>query len=275
MAAWSNYPNGVLFSPSTSYPNYDEPIQGGAPNCSCIAGMSSLAWVYPFIIKQNMAMNQVIFPAAGAIQQDAQIWLDSGNFVYARDLFSPAPSNEIWPSLLEKGYAKLIQGTASGAQPNMAAANWNNFSLAPLVSMTGWNADVTNIGAGLDVASKLGSYCWWSNNSAQTKFPGIAWTANAAGTNPGGQIFQNHSYSILGLYNDAAGQIWVILRDPKRTGAPAGALTIGTWTLSHANYYRGSGPYNSANILVPLINGTFGITTDSFKALFAGFGFVR
>jgi hypothetical protein len=284
MPAWSNYANGVLFAPSTAYPNYDEPIMGNAPNCSCIASMSSYAWTSPQVLKlQRLSnMTQIIFPNAGTVQMTSLLWLEGGNFVYSRDLYSPASNYEIWPSLYEKAYKKIIQGiTTSLPEPNMAEANWYNFSLTPLQYMTGWAPDLTNL-AGMSVGAvetKLGSCCEWdANNSAQTKYPGIAWTAAAAGTNPAGQIYQNHSYSILGLYSDAAGQKWVILRDPKRTpGNPAGALNLpnGVWPVYYGWYNKGIGKINPHNITVPLSNGTFGITTTTFKNLFSAFGFVR
>src|SRR5271157_1386288 len=109
---WNTYPGGVLFvSPSNQM--WDDPIQGAAPDCSCIAGMAALAWVDPPLIQQNLlnALNgtqcTLYNPGQYNQQQTQNLCLNAaGNLTYAKS----KNANEVWPAFYEKAYAKLVQG---------------------------------------------------------------------------------------------------------------------------------------------------------------------
>jgi hypothetical protein len=277
---WKNYPNGVLWATRNGAGNpvvpkiyYDDPVQGpGMRNCSCIAGMSSLAWVYPAKIMGNLALNGATFKN-GRVPFTSALWLDeNNNFTYARSFEAPAPWYEIWPALYEKGYAKYVVNDLDAAhEPNMdlTTVTWGTPGLEPLVAMTGWAAEsniVDKNAASQTILNKITGYCAAAGAQGVSvmKYPGVAWTLSDPAT--------AHTYSILGLY-----QNYVILRDPLRpANAPAGSLVGNVWTVNQPTYFRGA-PQVPAQAPQPLslTNGTFGMTVDTFKATFFAYGVVK
>jgi hypothetical protein len=266
---WNDYPGAQNYVPA---PMWDDPVQGAGHNCTCIASMASLAWVDPIFINQNLtALTQAYFyqPARTPQLQTAKLWLnDAGQLVYARSK-DTAANKELWPAFYEKAFAKSVQGIAdANTNPVMDGPPqaWLNFSTTPLYKMTGWK----NNGAyGATQTGVLAYFCTPIDanlHTAQTTCPGIAWTGGAAA----------HSYSILGLYQDAQGT-WVILRDPLRDGAilpPKPKPAAGTVAFSQDVYVNGIGQGNVRNTQVSLAAGTFGMKITDFQTYFAAFGFV-
>jgi hypothetical protein len=281
-ATWKSYPNGTLWAtrnanviPKVPDVYYDDPVQGsGIKNCSCIAGMASLAWVYPTKIKENLGLTTAKFQN-GTAAMTSLLWLgDNNNFTYARSFEAPAPLNEIWPALYEKGFAKYVVNDLDPAQlpePNMnlTAAQWGTPGLVPLVAMTGWapESNITQNATADAILNKIkNDYCVGpdANGVSVMKYPGVAWTLNNPDT--------AHTYSILGVY-----QNYILIRDPLRpANAPAGSLTGNVWTVNQPTYNRGA-PKSPAQAAQPLSlnNGTFGMLKENFKNTFYAYGVVK
>ena len=269
MAGWNDYPGAQLFVPA---PMWDDPVQGAAKNCSCIAGMVSLAWVAPQFVSQNLTASTQAYlykPAKILQQQTSKLWLDdAGKLVYVRSKDSAAPTNELWPAYYEKAYAKFVQNIANiDTNPVMTGGpeTWLNFSTTPLYKMTGWTNNPTYNGTQTDILESFCTPISAQLKTAQTTCPGIAWTAGATA----------HSYSILGLYQDASK--WVILRDPLREGAALpnkGRPQAASVTFATDTYINGTSKGLPKNIAVPLSSGTFGMSIADFKTYFTAFGFV-
>ena len=107
------------------------------------------------------------------------------------------------------------------------------------------------------------SYCdGYVNNSAQTMFPGIAWTGA-------------HTFSILGVNN--AGGKWIIVRDPMANNGykPAGTLGAANWNVTHRNYNAGAAIPGTASVMaIPLANGIYGVNAANFTGFVTNFAFV-
>lgn len=283
-ATWKDYPNGILWATRNGTVNpkvptvyYDDPVQGpGIRNCSCIAGMASLAWVYPTQIMSNLTLTSATFKAGAKATMTSKLWLDdNNNFTYARSFEAQASLNEIWPALYEKGYAKYVVNDLDAAQlpePNMAltATQWKTPGLEPLVAMTGWTPESNIIDKNASsslILNKITSYCSAPPDTqgiSVMKYPGVAWTLNNPET--------AHTYSVLGIY-----QNYILIRDPLRpANAPAGSLTGNVWTVNQPTFNRGvaKNPAQAAQPL-SLTNGTFGMTIDNFKTFFYAYGVVK
>ncbi|HVP93902.1 MAG TPA: hypothetical protein VMS89_01885 [Methanoregulaceae archaeon] len=299
---WMPYPNATLFDTT---PVVDDPWMGAAANCSCIAGMASLAWVYPQWILQNLfADYSANFfspnPAAQPLPQTNNLYQNaSGGLKYAKS----RTSTEYWPSYYEKSYKKLLLGiVAKNNEPNMDG-DWNNLSAYAMARMTGWNDSGNQAipGTAADIWNALKAICAPLSSpggantfSAQTKYPAIAITKSNGnpGLNLDREPYASHSYSLLGLYQDAGSNQYVILRDPKSSDVtwPAtpnsyALLNNSPWVVTYANYDRRNprqpiaGTVTTKNIA--LNNWIFGLKITStnpndftFQKLFNTFAYI-
>ena len=298
---WKPYANAKLNDPVNSLPTFDDPWMGAATNCSCIAGMASLAWVYPQLIMQNLGVDYSVSfynpaPPTQPIPQTNQLYQDgTGSLKYAKS----RTATEFWPSFYEKAYKKLLIPVYNLNEPDMAG-DWHNLSAYPMVRMTGWT-DSTNqaipgtadqIWTALTaICAPLESPAGPGTNSAQTKYPALAFTKNAAaGLTDTKEPYTSHSYSILGLYQDANNK-YVILRDPKAsnvvwndpTPKTYALLTSSPWKVKHANYnkLRQAIAGSQGIIDIALNNWIFGLKIASananeytFQNLFSSFAYI-
>jgi hypothetical protein len=300
---WKAYPNANLFD---SLPIVDDPWMGAGANCSCIAGMSSIAWVYPQLLAQNISADYSVSffnpaPPTQPVPQTTNLYQDStGALKFAKS----RTSTEFWPSFYEKAYKKLLTGVyGKDVEPDMNG-NWNNISAYAMVRMTGWT-DSTNkaiTGTAADVWNALKTMCsplespaGGGTYSAQTKYPALAFTKPAGdGLTATNEPYISHSYSILGLYQDAGNNQYVILRDPKASNVswnqlPAPKkyplLTNSPWKVKYANYNRLRQPIAGTPTTkdVALNNWIFGLkvaSTDpneapyTFQNLFSSYAYI-
>jgi hypothetical protein len=282
--AWNSYPNQKIFNPTPNlanpigtFPQYLDPVQGNCNNCHLIAALSSLAWVFPQKIVQsiartaNPAVDQVTFynPVVNVLMNET-VWTQANQYLYTRS--ADYQSGELWPALYEKAYAKLLLGQIAQlpdpADPG--TIGWGAKSISPLQRISGYGgagqyATGEAFPAGgpyADWFDVIRSYCdSYVNNSAQTMFPGIAWTGA-------------HTFSILGVNN--AGGKWIIVRDPlaNNSNKPAGTLGAANWNVSHSNYNAGHIiPGTTAAMAIPLANGIYGVSAAAFKGFVTNFAF--
>jgi hypothetical protein len=281
---WNIYPGGQIYNPQpnpadqiNTYPRYLEPVQGSCDNCHLVAALSSLAWVNPQKIVASLArtadpsVDQVAFNNQN-VQMYEKVWIDGITYKYTRS--SEYPTGELWPALYEKGYVKLLnaQYNKDPEPPDPGTVNWGAKSVVPLQRISvGYGAlgqYLTNEafpkgGPYADWFDVIQTYCdAYVNNSAQAKYPGIAWSGV-------------HTFSILGLSNK--GGKWIIVRDPmvNDNKKPAGTFGDANWTVSHKNYNVGAAiPGTTATIVVPLANGIFGVSAANFAGFVTNFAFV-
>ncbi|MEI6292209.1 MAG: hypothetical protein WCP36_00905 [Methanomicrobiales archaeon] len=254
---WKAYPNAKINDPVNTLPTVDDAWMGAAANCSCIAGMASIAWVYPQSINQNLLADYSAkfyspAPTTQPIPQTANLYQDgNGALKYAKS----RTSTEFWPSFYEKAFKKLLTGVyGKDTEPDMTG-DWHNISAYAMSRMTGW-ADSTNLaipGTAANIWTALKNICaplespgGANTLSAQTKYPALAFTkSSGAGLTATNEPYTSHSYSILGIYQDAAGSQYVILRDPKASDVTWNTLpspkkypklTTSPWVVKYANY---------------------------------------
>jgi len=142
---WKAYPNAKINDPVSTLPTVDDAWMGAAANCSCIAGMASIAWVYPQSISQNISADYSAkfynpAPTTQPIPQTTNLYQDgNGALKYAKS----RTSTEFWPSFYEKAFKKLLTGVyGKDTEPDMTG-DWHNISAYAMSRMTGWT-DSTN-----------------------------------------------------------------------------------------------------------------------------------
>jgi hypothetical protein len=239
--AWTDYvdyPNGVYLSGT---PHPDDVVQGCVPDCYYLASLYSTAWVKPATITdQKPPFNFTFYyppgtpdntsafpiPAPGITVDKAQLPLkkitqpDSSvayNFVYAR---STTPSNEIWPSVFEKAYAKFIGVRSADGDldhPDISQIGEGS-AFQTLVNLTGLNLvldDKTsltaNYSSGDDIFTTIQSKMCTAGVKKAAK-PGVAYTYRN-GPYSDDKLVANHTYSILGWHQENS-KNYIVLRNP-------------------------------------------------------------
>jgi len=258
-----------------------DPVQGALGDCYFIAALASVAWARPYVIaqrnratgkKQNEFVDMIEFYKSGKwtkVEVSELMPLTSpGNiFMYARS----AETGEIWPAVYEKAYAKW-RTNDSGDQPNYnpIAGGDPVGALQTLTGLTPTYISTSSLSAH-EIWQKVRANCI----SMKTFNPMVAWTYGSAPSPAvnynNAHLAANHAYSILG-WQYANNQEYIVLRNP--WGSYEATLNVdgGTWTAWDQPYYGGLGWWRP--IPMSTNDGIFSLRSDTFKAYFAGFGWV-
>lgn len=263
-------PTGYTWADAGRYfnevPELTDPCQRGS-NCYFVAALSAVAWTNPEVIvhstKPSGPANQDFVcliklhqapdkPLGSKNQATATVQVSekllvtsSGDVAYCHSM----ESNEIWPGVYEKAYAKWltrnttdkpdITATWNGSVPwraVMQITGWQNLGKHSPRSMTNedlWSFVMAETNGGSDA------------NFGATRYPMVAATVDSAsetvdGTAFNGDVVANHAYTVVGLAT-IGGERHIVLRNPwgnnhpsAMTGAAAGkvwnARVYSTWT---------------------------------------------
>jgi hypothetical protein len=259
-----------------------DPVQGALGDCYFIAALSSVAWARPYVIAQrNRAtgpgqmqfVDMIEFYTNGAwkkVEVTELLPMNSpGNlYIYARS----SEAGEIWPAVYEKAYAKWRTNDA-GDMPNYNPIAGGD-PVGAMQQLTG--LPPTYIGT-----SGLSAHDIWqkvraNSISMKTFNPMVAWTY---GTSPSpdvnynnAHLVANHAYSILG-WNYLNNAEYIVVRNPWATYEGILNVAGGIWTAWDQPYYGGNGWWRP--IPMATLDGIFALRSDTFKAYFAGFGWVK
>jgi len=280
-ASWND--PGHFFHEATEF---FDPIQGAVANCYFIAALSAVAWAMPYQIKhltraigtgQQQFTNVIRFyrpDSGGQVDKEVEVTdavplsTATNGFIYARS----SETDEIWPSVYEKAFAKFVTGH-QGDRPDITATGWGDCVLAT-AQLTGGKRSYyyTN--------SKSPAELWdlvrENSRGGRTFNPMTAWTYSSGEASEkkivyaDANIVASHCYTILGwAYRSAPPlyQKYIILRNPWGNTEATTSTLSGTITLYDISWWR---PINLA-----LIDGTFAITNDAFKTYFAGMGVAK
>jgi hypothetical protein len=261
-----------------------DPVQGALGDCYFIAALASVAWARPYVIAQRTR-------ATGPKQQDFVDMIEfyegtkatkvevaellpliaPGNtYIYARS----SETGEIWPAIYEKAYAKWRTHDA-GDKPNYAPLAGGDpvGAMSQLTGLTAYYQGNAALAAH-DIWQKVRAHCI----SLKTFDPMVAWTYGTAPSPDvkydSAHLVANHAYSVFG-WQYVKNQEYIILRNPWGTmEATLNVIDTGNWVAWDAPYYGGSGFWRT--IGMPIKNdGIFALRADTFKAYFAGFGWVK
>ncbi len=234
---------------------YNEPVQGCCGDCYFVAALSSVAWAapaqlnnYPTITFRNPAtgLNSSVTLATDTLPVDT-----ANALIYAR-----SSSGKTWPMLYEKAFARWKNCSLIGGDPDH-----------PDISQISGGAGIFGLMSVSRYANKA-EFLTSANNiltsiqkiaTGKTKYPSVAWTHNLV--NPPAGILNDHTYSILGFYNNN-----VVLRNPVTALAePADSIKAGVWNAS---------PGVSINLAIAN-DGIFALSAADFNRYFYGFGYVN
>ncbi len=269
---------GRFFNEGTEF---FDPVQGAVANCYYIAALSAVAWSKPFQIAQmtraigsgqQSFVDMVRFykpDSGGALDKQIEVTesvpqTSGGNFIYARS----SETDEIWPAVYEKAYAKLKTGTTTD-HPDITATAWGDCVWAT-AQLTGGHRYY------YDTASRSDDTLWnlvrANSLSYKTFNPMTAWTystGEAADRHlnySSATIVASHCYTVLGwaYYNNRK---YIVLRNPwGNTEATVATLNNNIW-MYDISWWR---PIN-----LNIVDGTFAMEAWAFKAYFAGIGVAK
>jgi hypothetical protein len=293
---WYDYPGGVYVSPAAA--QFEDPVQGGVPDCYFLAALSSWAWVNPSNIKKPSAPYNMTFwypPHTEKNTSDIFVSSTTGfrtstlplkeitpptpdqpgvyKFIYAR---SVTPPNELWPALYEKAYAAFKGVPSSDGDPDHPDISQigEGSPFLALMNLTGKNLaldDTTSLttsytGDGIYTKIKT-SMCGGGKKATK---PGVAFTYRTLATaGADGQLIANHTYSVLGVHTQNS-KNYIVLRnpfgqtcckDPKMYDTP-GILATGAWGVAGFPY------------TLERDDGIFGLQADIFQSTFEAFNWV-
>lgn len=277
-------PNGTWSDPGRFFnegTEFFDPIQGAVANCYYIAALSAVAWAKPYLIAQRtraigsgqqqfVDMIRFYKPDSGGVL-DKEIEVTEsipltmgGNFIYA----SSSETEEIWPAVYEKAYAKLKTGI-SGDHPDITATAWGDCVWAT-AQLTGGKRYYYNTPS--YSADDLWNLVRANSVSYRTFNPMTTWTyssGDATGKKivyADATIVASHCYTVLGwaYHNDRK---YIVLRNPwGNTEATVATLNSTIW-MHDISWWR---PINLA-----AVDGTFAMEAWAFKTYFAGLGVVK
>ena len=257
-----------------------DPVQGAVANCYYIAALSALAWSMPYQIAQqtratgpgqNQFFDRVTFykpDSQGQVDRAIEVsetvpktaW---GGPIYCRS----SETDEAWPAIYEKAFAKLVTGTTTD-HPDITATAWGDCVRAT-AQLTGGSR------AYYDTASRTADQLWTllrSNCLSYRTFrPMTAWTYGSGADAPdhvdysAANVVGSHCYTVLGwAYRNC--QRYILLRNPwGSTEATVGSLDATVYAYD-VSWWR---PITLKNV-----DGTFAMEIATFKKYFAGFGVV-
>lgn len=257
-----------------------DPVQGAVANCYYIAALSAVAWSTPYRIAQqtratgvgqSQFYNRITFykpDSNGQVDREIEVTdtvprTSSGGYIYARS----SESDEAWPSIYEKAFAKLKTGTSTD-HPDITATGWGDCVWAT-AQLTGGSR------AYFDTASRSADQLWNTLRSNclsyRTFRPMTAWTYGSGADAPdhvdysAANVVGSHCYTVLGwAYRDC--KRYILLRNPwGSTEATVGALDATVYAYD-VSWWR--------PIALKDTDGTFAMEISTFKKYYAGFGVV-
>ena len=258
-----------------------DPIQGAVANCYYIAALSAVAWAMPYRIRhltratgqnQDRFTNMIQFfkpDSGGQIDKEIEVTdtvpLNSwGGFLYARS----SETDEIWPAVYEKAYAKLTTGTTTD-HPDILSTAWGDCVWAT-AQLTGGRREYHNTAD--NTADALWNQVRANSLSRRTFNPMTAWTYSSGDAAPkkvvyaDGNVVASHCYTILGWdYRD--GRKYIILRNPWGNTEATVQTLAGTAWLWDISWWR---PIDLA-----VMDGTFAVEASAFKQYWAGLGVAK
>ena len=256
-------------------------IKGAVANCYYIAALSAVAWAMPYRIRhltratgqnQDRFTNMIQFfkpDSGGQIDKEIEVTdtvpLNSwGGFLYARS----SETDEIWPAVYEKAYAKLTTGTTTD-HPDILSTAWGDCVWAT-AQLTGGRREYHNTAD--NTADALWNQVRANSLSRRTFNPMTAWTYSSGDAAPkkvvyaDGNVVASHCYTILGWdYRD--GRKYIILRNPWGNTEATVQTLAGTAWLWDISWWR---PIDLA-----VMDGTFAVEASAFKQYWAGLGVAK
>lgn len=278
-------PNGTWSDPGQFFneaAEFFDPIQGSVANCYYIAALSAVAWAMPYHIRHltratgtmNQRFTNMIrfykVDSGGKIDKEIEVTdtvplnSSSGNFIYCRS----SEDGEIWPAIYEKAYAKFKTGI-SGDHPDITATAWGDCVRATAELTGGTRTYYENSNFSAD---ELWSLVRSNSRGGRTFNPMTAWTYSSGTASKkkivygDANIVASHCYTILGwAYRNR--RKYIILRNPWGN-TEAGVQTLdATIFLYDISWWR--------PISLTVVDGTFALEAEAFKAYFAGMGVVK
>lgn len=226
---WEVYPNGSYLRTR----KFDDPLQGACDSCICIASLSSMAWTNSqFYDNSNPVANiggynyyQFKFYPNNlekTVRVSERLCLDGGTQRFA----SSREANELWPSLYEKAYAAFINNGRNNVLPgtDVFVMGGVNFGKNGVVTLSELSRRACQEKSVSDFADGSAAYNY-INSKTPTSKPMIAWSPTGSGSADG--ITYNHTYSVLGVYNNSH----IVLRDPKRGAVEPSSYVLNSGTI--------------------------------------------
>ncbi|MBE8232436.1 MAG: hypothetical protein HAW67_01785 [Endozoicomonadaceae bacterium] len=246
----------------------NDPIQGYLGDCYFIAALSSVAWARPYVIvnmvrpsgwgNEESPIHRTLFYKNGSgsaqavdVSEKVPVSKTSHGWVYAKSL----DSNEIWPAVMEKAYAKWKTGNTTD-YPNYAPIAGGDPVMSCAELIRGRRTYKSNSQFS---ANNLWSFVRSHSLSRRTINPMVAWTSK---NYPNAKVVGGHAYSVLG-WDYYKGEKYIVLRNPWGTHHATLDTRSGKWYAYQESYYAG----------VELNrNGVFSMKIDTFKRYFQGIG---
>ncbi len=266
---------GEFFNDVTEF---SDPIQGAVGNCYFIAALTAVAWADPYrIIHRNRAtgtsesarVNAIQFYSKGGgknapsklveVSDLTVVRSSNSNPIYCRS----RDSNEIYPALYEKAFAKWILKTNSDKPDVTKTAFGDPVKATAQIN----NKKAVYYNTGSRTGDQLYSIVRENSMSYKTIHPMTAWTYGSSKDYTGTNVVGNHAYTILGwAYKN--NKKYIVLRNPWGVTEPAGLNTYqGVLSFFDKSFWR---PVNMVGN-----DGVFAIEANSFKNLFAGLGVAK
>ncbi|OPY36934.1 MAG: hypothetical protein A4E35_01774 [Methanoregula sp. PtaU1.Bin051] len=217
------YPGWVYMSGAS--PGIDDSVQGCTPDCYYLASVCSLAWVNPSAIKRltlNFPLTIPFYIPPHTVDNPGDQFLEDPQTVDSADLYlrkeddvytfvharSTTPSNEIWPAIYEKAYAKflgipLVDGNAD--HPDISQIGQGSaFTVLQNLTKTRLVLDeqsslTSSYNDGDAVYTKIQSSLCLGQKKAQR--PAVSFTRQDLECDED-KLVANHAYSVLGVQTE-------------------------------------------------------------------------
>ena len=262
-------------------PEFDDPIQGNVGDCYLIAAMSGVAWTRPYAITNRAAhssfgddespKHKFTFYNPGGDKTGTTVEVSekvlvnttgsTPQWIYAcsRD------TNETWPAVLEKAYAKWRSG-ASGDCPNMETLK-SGVAAAAAIALIGGSGYWTEHND--TTAEKLWTHILSNCLGSRTVNPMFALTPDLEEGDPRlseyavANIITCHFYTILG-WESRDGKNYVVLRNPWGYAVPTIDVLSGSWKFQDFDGKWYSIPFDRPD----QHNGIFALEINTFYRYF-------
>lgn len=242
-------------------------------NCCVMAALSSIAHVNPGFLNKTPSQGYYLMKISNWFYKvNSKVLADSQNIPLGAN-----PYDELWPAIWEKAYAAylLVRNPTAINQlsdndsrwDGICTLNWESTPLIALANLLGRSAPLPRtikpasgpqipVNTIIDEIKSFSSECGTgTNNWKVSAAKMVAWTYYDSNHIPttnidprvvpipyiyNNTISANHSYAILGLVYDAAGVLYIVLRNPVDVCTPiSGAPTTWCGTPNILNGDRG------------------------------------
>jgi hypothetical protein len=253
------------------------------PDCYLMSALSALAWVCRVNIKTPNAQGDVPLTISGkdfTAKKTEELPVDAaGNLNCARS----SGSNETWPAIYEKMYAKFLNiGSDPDSPNNPDICNKmpkDGNALTTMVDLTSWTPNSEPAANYQKIFTDL-------TTETKVKYPVVASTyTTLEGIQSGYAVMPKHDYSVLGTYSEA-GKDYIILRNPLGSVLANTGITMkttGSWTYKDRCYRQSAVEYTAIypggvpptkTLSFGLSQGLFALEVGEFAKYFARFGWL-